>query len=117
MGGKHTEGPWIEDEACICSAVGAGVAVCQMVRPDEFWGLPDEDVPAEVVATISANARLIAAAPELLEALTYFRDQLDSFRDSSSGNQADAYYHFVKGQDAAWTRARAAIAKATGDQP
>jgi hypothetical protein len=53
------------------------------------------------------------AAPEVLEALKYFVHQMDSFRDRD-GNQEDAYYHFAKGHDAAWERARAAIAKAEG---
>ena len=54
---------------------------------------------------------MIAAAPALFEALAYFVAQMDSFHDCN-GNQADAYYHFIKGQDQAWRAARAALAVA-----
>ena len=47
---------------------------------------------------------------ELRAALLHFVNQMDSFRESD-GNQAEAYYHFVKWQDAFWDRARAALAR------
>lgn len=57
-----------------------------------------------------ANARLIAAAPELLEALEICADTLKSFVDCGS-----AHHESVIGKNV--TRARAVIAKATGAQP
>jgi len=65
--GAFTPGPWVEDEACICSL--DGVPVAQTCRRDEFWTTSDDDMPDAEVERISANARLIAAAPDLLEAL------------------------------------------------
>jgi hypothetical protein len=73
-------------------------------------------MPCEYVPLAHRAAALEAAleaAPEVLEALKYFVHQMDSFRDRN-GNQEDAYYHFAKCHDAAWERARAAIAKAEG---
>lgn len=48
-----------------------------------------------------ANARLIAAAPELLEALQAFANEIVP----------------INPHDPLWVNARAAIAKATGEQP
>jgi hypothetical protein len=59
-----------------------------------------------------ANAQLIAAAPELLEAL---RDVLRFEYDSGDGNQYGRCYRQIP-KDAA-DRIRAAIAKAEGTQP
>ena len=59
----------------------------------------------EVIETV-ANARLIAAAPDLLEALQYFIDALAD----------DCEIDMCRITNEMETRARAAIAKATGDQ-
>lgn len=94
----HTLGPWHvcgEDVAShrwvIAQADGSSVADCSPVGP---W-LPDE--------TADANGRLIAAAPELLEALTAAREWMrgDKWRNS--------WEAIMRGIDAA-------IAKATGEQ-
>jgi hypothetical protein len=61
-----TPGPWVLDEACICSVYGTPVA--QTCRQDEFWTTSDDDLPETELARIAANARLIAAAPDLYEA-------------------------------------------------
>lgn len=59
---------------------------------------------------VAANARLIAAAPELLEALQW-----------AMGTGGLTYSHLVRGQNDNWCnsvdKARAAIAKALGEQP
>jgi hypothetical protein len=61
--------------------------------------------------TIKANARLIAAAPDLLEAIIALLNvesaALHGARSSVANNGLDVAYHFNK--------ARAAIAKATGE--
>jgi hypothetical protein len=56
---------------------------------------------------LEANARLIAAAPELLEAL---RDLMPEF-ESRLGDFESPEWHDC------WNKAVAAIAKATGEQP
>ena len=56
----------------------------------------------------AANARLIAAAPELLEALQRIEEYWN--QDQNETAMADACWHAIN-------TARAAIAKATGEQP
>lgn len=62
----HTAGPWFEDEAGICAA---GRLVAIVAVPDECAGADPDSLHDTVRAELSANARLIAAAPVLLEAL------------------------------------------------
>ena len=68
----HTSGPWIVNPFCAqvdCGAVsvkGGLLPVAQMLWPT------DERSEAET----EANARLIAAAPDLLTALYQYRDDL-----------------------------------------
>lgn len=59
-------------------------------------------------ATEVANARLIAAAPDLYEACRLLIEQYDSGPDFTMGGNLT---------NAPFTLARAAIAKATGQQP
>jgi len=95
----HTPGPWqvIEDNhddyeeghiAIEADEAGRDVAVVVSTNPESQVDLSPEEW---------ANARLIAAAPELLEAL-----RLLVMLDQSSIDDGD------------WQRARAAIAKAEG---
>ncbi|HZV36620.1 MAG TPA: hypothetical protein VFB72_18730 [Verrucomicrobiae bacterium] len=68
---KHTPGPWIADGGYIQSTTakmfgGGAVIVADPYVSEAF--ISDEEV--------DANARLIAAAPELLEALIDARDWL-----------------------------------------
>ena len=83
----HTPGPWIAECNCIRSELGNQrfdlVAIVPLNHNE--WG---------------ANARLIAAAPELLEALQMLMPQ--------EPQETDSY------DRAMWGNARAAIAKATG---
>lgn len=89
---KHTQGPWTwggvtntDEPAGYYSVADAGGAViCRLT------GQP------------AANARLIAAAPELLEAV---RDLLDEHD----------HYGGCPDSSPAWATARAAIAKAEGN--
>ena len=89
---KHTPGPWhvrtFDGSQWSIDAVGdLPIAQAQQLRPVRFDPKQNER---------TANARLIAAAPELLEAL---QDLLDTgFTGGPQGK-----------------RARAAIAKATGE--
>jgi hypothetical protein len=91
---KHTPGPWIN--------LGNGDIVA---RSENYCG-GEKDI-ASVFLTSNdedeANANLIAAAPDLLEAL---KDMLDGHEDACTGYG-----------DGAADKARAAIAKATGEQP
>lgn len=96
---KHTPGPWWVDKITpkndthkfdICSG--------ENERVQRFIACTYSGLSAE-----KANARLISAAPELLEALT----EIVSAADGDGWDQLDAGF----------TKARNAIAKATGGQP
>lgn len=115
---KHTPGPWIADDAFMADdnqvrvgtpfkggAVFESVTICECWYRDEA---DDETVPT--VAVAEANARLIAAAPELLHALTRLLEAFEVARGLCL-DRAD----FTR--DNRLAGARAAIAKATGVQP
>jgi len=94
----HTPGPWeqSEDQKSTINAVFQGVWIKQghMTLADVFTDIPEG----------KANARLIAAAPELLEALKAMEGYMDVFTEH--------YGRTGRGCDLL-TQARAAIAKAT----
>ncbi len=70
--------------------------------------LPVSDRPALSDPIFDANARLIAAAPEMVETL----QALDAFWSEGGYNPDDVIW--TDGMRAIWKRLRAAIAKATG---
>lgn len=92
---KHTPGPWVPEfgESCRVRAKQDGGKVAIMMNLKGLHGLIGRRTGAEV----AANARLIAAAPELLEALEYIMGDSVSFL-----------------RDTAIEKARSAIAKAEG---
>ena len=91
---KHTPGPWVVDPA-----VRQGFTV---YAPKEGFIVGTQDEEGRYGAIESeANARLIAAAPELLEALKSVIAWLDA-PDESAFSDSEL--------------ARAAIAKATGGE-
>jgi hypothetical protein len=104
---EHTKGKWIAgygDTLQFGEVFGVGLdtkpnwtTVCVLSLPDE---VNKEDL---------ANARLIAAAPELLEALKVAEKKLEELENAVSGGDDEIY---VEG---AILTARAAIAKATGE--
>ena len=105
MAAKHTPGPWFifgnghcvgganTDATTLNEHPTAGIAMCGMARRD----------PAEC----TANARLIAAAPDLLEALQAAYDAL--------GISYPLHSSDMDKRGAVLAQARAAIAKATGE--
>lgn len=87
---KHTPGPWLLPE-----------------EPNEYqYGIIALN-PTKFVASVTggANARLIAAAPELLEALVICEDVIARAGGCSSDMRLDAV-----------EKARTAIAKARGEK-
>lgn len=120
---KHTPGPWsfyTEPQPNGCPVVGSkGLLVCMLGHSVR---MPDQK------ETALANARLIAAAPELLEACQTFSEWL---RREEAGFPAETRFDTPDGEakwrewyfenlricDLAQTLARAAIAKATGGAP
>ena len=90
---EHTPGPWHVDSTGVITAKSATTFICDTRKTSRRFLPPNDE--------ISANARLIAAAPELLAVLEALAD-----------HAAETYPHFEshRGQvDLAC--ARAAIAK------
>lgn len=57
---KHTKGPWFINESEVCAELKEGIiTIAEIARTGAGFTRKEED----------ANAKLIAAAPELLEAL------------------------------------------------
>ena len=96
MTAKHTPGPWvvrtIDQSLATVETQDGEYIICAAAQ------LRGDDWKTEH-AERKANARLIAAAPELLEALQFVM--------TASGEQLST----------AFEQAQAAIAKATGEQP
>lgn len=91
---KHTPGPWLRDGRFVYALNEHGINAMSLSLPPGIGHYDDKE-------TQEANARLIAAAPELLEALQHLLEFADQTgRGCSSQEEA----------------ARAAIAKATGGE-
>ena len=107
---KHTPGPWIQNGVRVISGREGGlVEIADMMRT----GLWDFRTPDR--GTAMANARLCAAAPDLLAALQNLLQHANSYSDAMAefgrgstelGENADSVS--ITGM------ARAAIDKATG---
>lgn len=95
---KHTPGPWVHHPEDNIISHGDGRLLIE-------WQGRSKHVSAE---ERDANARLIAAAPELLEALQLLEAEM-----VLSGNAGSEDY----GWKPAIEKTRAAIAKATGSAP
>jgi hypothetical protein len=96
----HTPGPWSHEWQFIVAPDPTGV------HPDIYIAeIAESDEDGRVASTEQqeANARLIAAAPELLDALAYFYNTIRDYPSS-------VRYPFTDAKD----RARAALAKAKG---
>jgi len=111
---KHTPGPWeAGDGVILCAdpdmAIGS-VFPCDRDKSPHGSGFAYGEVT-------KANARLIAAAPELLEAckaLDHWLYEVGSAR--ANGESVYSYTELQSMRDNAAELARAAIAKATGEQ-
>lgn len=100
----HTPGPWVSDEAGIV-AEGWGL-VCNIGLPEAYWGRGFEGDPTLAeVETMEANARLIAAAPDLLAAARKLMASIAEMDPEQRGCSTVAYAE-------TWE----AIAAATGEQ-
>lgn len=89
-------------------AADSGYSVDMTCRVSAYeWG--------DIVAICEGNSRgqKLTAGPDLYEALASVAALHEHFRKATSGNQADAYYTFIKGEDDTWKRVREALAKAS----
>lgn len=101
---KHTPGPWHIKSATASGfkTKSGGNGIYAPARPtDDFFILQIASMETNLSGQeVEANARLIAAAPELLEAAIYLMDDLR---------------HSYEPRSAALDKIEAAIAKATGE--
>jgi hypothetical protein len=109
---SHTPGPWIVDETVALGAYGVWKDVRHTDEPMQricsVFDNNKSDVPRE---QRDANARLIAAAPDLLASLEYMRNVHNPI------NATDEVGRQYKSRHAstAFAQAEAAIAKAKGE--
>lgn len=100
MGTKHTPGPWAVNGI----AIDAGVTtVCWMAEPPQYAG-----DTAKFCDNDKANARLIAAAPDLLAALESILRAHETGNNGAVRGEAILCRSFE-------SKARAAITKAKGE--
>lgn len=89
MTSKHTPGPWHLDETFVDGQWGnPSHWICEVVGPDNsriVADIPEYRTYEEDAAELEANARLIAAAPELLEALEGLLDDVYGLMRESEG--------------------------------
>lgn len=114
MSAQHTPGPWRVSEGLnagfVAKEQGGFVPIRTPFRHDAFQDGPSRsDISDEI---LGANARLIAAAPELLEACKATQFSFEKIRNSGEGYAA-ALKRFLSAK----RLARLAIAKAEGRQP
>ena len=103
---QHTPGPWEVGSTGIITAKSATTFICDTRKSAKRFLPPN--------AEIDANARLIAAAPELLEALESIANNRLSV---DVPNDEIDKHDYAQGWDELVKIARAAIAKAKGVQP
>ena len=75
----HTPGPWLvshDSDRDVVTQDGASTAVASIIGGDDFITRWPET---------AANARLVAAAPDLLSALANLRDEAQHFLDTDRG--------------------------------
>jgi len=113
MTAKHTPGPWIAHKKTSpdCSE-GTHYITCANGALGYWRGHKQGHTDSSWVLN-KADARLIAAAPELLEALSELIAAGDNSMRPTDGDDVAAMIRFGEAEKAA----RAAIAKATGDAP
>ena len=112
---KHTPGPWIltfdGTGILALSKKGTFIKVAESLTVQLVDGTGDHSLTPEKVA---ANARLIAAAPELLEALEQFVFWYDQYRPKVSVRSGDDPSGLIENLDFKIERYRQIIAKAKG---
>ena len=102
---KHTPGPWLMRESATHVTV-------TNARGDAVFH-DDKRIPG-----VMANARLIAAAPDLLEALQWYEAKAVQMGRAAIDQDSKLLLELMKEIAVEYgAQARAAIAKATGEQP
>jgi len=121
---KHTPGPWklmprevLEDDSVYSTHIVGGPREVQVCLLESFESAKRaHDNPEMKSAVFEANCRLIAAAPDLYEALESIRRYgLDTLSGRADGGEDDRQWQ-REAVNEMTKRARIAIEKATGSQ-
>lgn len=75
---KHTPGPWSFDSEDMNIYGSLGESVCNVSRRPKIVGIDDTEKSGLSIQT-QANAKLLATAPKLLEALEYAFELLKDY--------------------------------------
>ena len=113
---KHTPGPWAlrRDPGHFDSLTEITGGICGNTKPFRFT--LEVSIGGDTdIHTLEANARLIAAAPDLLEALEQTLQLAIDWEDEARGTWQDEALGFSHNDDPIIKKARAAIAKAKGE--
>lgn len=114
---KHTPAPWVVENHHV-------VGRYQVIMQEEGDDISDPTgvvVHSDIGHDAQANAHLIAAAPDLLEALEYFFDHATTEALLGAGEMQNGKgKYYIRGgglarMDNAMNKAKVAIAKAKGD--
>lgn len=108
---KHTPGPWQTlNTAHIFTGLGAARADGTPAPSDDGWMIADCDMGGLPLGEVAANARLIAAAPELLEVA---RLVIEAGKNRSDRDWEAMHFDISEALEIALP----AYTKATGEQP
>jgi hypothetical protein len=105
----HTPGPWEAREYGLTPILKTAAHGVIVGKGDGMIAF----VPGNDKAECEARARLIASAPELLEALEAAYEELEGYAELL---QKQGYTEDADAVEAVWRKARAATAKARGEQ-
>lgn len=112
---EHTPGPWsfdtVKTSAGVCHRIGADQWPTKHDKPSYACVYADHSMGSAAWPTLEANARLMAAAPDLLEALTDCDATLFALGEALVGSRNPAFFMLIS--DSLKT-ARAALLKAGG---
>ena len=100
----HTPGPWEYTNGKVTSECAYYQLICDMPTWGPYYDFDGSKIEAETLA----NARLIAAAPDLLDACEELMDFADRVSEET---MLDSNQFFLRMQE----RARIAIARARGE--
>jgi len=107
MNTKHTPGPWM--------IFLSGHIASASVRTPETTVAHPGTIRGQTIGEAMANARLIAAAPELLVALNALVAWMDASELSKTKPGGVGAFRYEGHEYSVVTQARAAIARATGE--
>lgn len=104
---EHAPGPWTVDKAQVLLGTQDGDEVSD--------SMGNRVCEVSHLSTKLANARLIAAAPELLEALKGILDSYEAYLALNESKPEDQWDEYDCAFLPKWRAAQAAIKKATGE--